>query len=162
MQADGAVVSEFRLASAETVELVGDYPAGGRDPKAAQAVEARSKRDGQGRQLPLLDRVNLIGDKPVGFPVNRVGGLRVGRVDKAEHLPGLVVNPVVDVPHVVLVLGLEVSLVGGSHILRRRSLWQRIVNIHEQRHVPLLGFKSSMWGRSVDTLTTNRSAPAAG
>src|SRR3954453_11620659 len=81
----------------------------------------------------LLDPVDLVGDEAVGFTVDTVGGLGVRGVDQAEQLPRRLVDPVLQVLHLVRVLGGEVGGVrGGSVLLRHPSL--DVVYVHEQWH----------------------------
>src|SRR5688572_17808233 len=66
--------------------------------------------------------------------MNLRGSLRCGRVHQAEHLAGLFIDPVLQVLHPVLVLGLHVGRVRSSDVFRFRSSGKRLVYIHEERH----------------------------
>jgi len=52
----------------------------------------------------------------MGFAVDLRGRLAVRRVDEAEHLAGLLVDPVVLVIHAVLALDLQVRFVGSGDV----------------------------------------------
>ena len=81
-----------------------------------------------------LDLDQFVGDESVRFLVDGVGGVLGRRLDQAEDLPGLLVEPVRDVAGVVFRLRLEIQRVRGDHVVDRRTLGV-LVDIHEERHV---------------------------
>ena len=67
----------------------------------------------------FLDRRDAIGHQAVGLAVHGLGRGRVGRLDQAEHLPGALVEPVLQVVDPVGALHLEVALRGRRPPLPR-------------------------------------------
>jgi len=65
------------------------------------------------------------------------GRVRRGRLDEAENLSGAFVDPVTQIPHVVLALGLEVGEVRRGDVVHRDGAVQ-LVNIEEEWHLGLL------------------------
>ena len=54
----------------------------------------------------FLDLGQVIGHEAVRFSMDRRGGVRIRSLDEAPHLARSLVEPVLDVVHPVLVLGL--------------------------------------------------------
>src|SRR4030095_2192242 len=69
----------------------------------------------------LTDMVDLVGNQPVCFAVDRVSGLRVGCLDQAEDLARGLVHPVRAVVDAVLALRRDIRLVSTGHVGRRHS-----------------------------------------
>jgi hypothetical protein len=84
---------------------------------------------------------------PWGFAMHAHCGVGVGCLDQAEHLAGLLVDPVLEVVDSVLVLGPDVSGVGLGDILGGGPLAQAFVDVHEQRPYvpPLWPFQHAPW-----------------
>jgi hypothetical protein len=80
----------------------------------------------------LTDRVDLVGNETVGFPVNRFRILCTVGLDEAEDLSCGLIDPVAEIAHSILALGLEIRLVGTGHIIGRYTPING-VNVHEQR-----------------------------
>jgi hypothetical protein len=90
----------------------------------------------------------VVGDQPVGFPVDPDRGVGVWCLDKAEDLAALLVDPVLEVVDPVLVLGPDVGFVGLGDVLGGGSLRKALVHVHEQRHrTPLCGYSSTLRGQ---------------
>src|SRR5215211_6280007 len=91
---------------------------------------ARARRS---RSAVLGDLEDLVGYQAVGLTVNRVRGLRIGSLDEAEDLAGLLVDPVALVVHAVLALDGDVGLVRLGDVGRRDAVGH-VVNVHVERH----------------------------
>src|SRR5215217_7085611 len=83
----------------------------------------------------LVELVDLVGYEAVRFTMHRAGGFRVRRLDEAEDLARLLVDPVALVVDAVFVLRLDVLLmrlrnICGGHLATER------VHVHVQRHDP--------------------------
>lgn len=74
-----------------------------------------------------------IGQQAVGVAVNGDRCFLIRRIDQAEHLSRLLVEPVGDALDVVLRLGPEVGLMGRGYGLRGQA-GNVLVNVHEQWH----------------------------
>lgn len=59
----------------------------------------------------------MVGNQPVGFPVDLLGGLLARRLHQAEDLPRIGIVPIPVVLHAMLFLGFQVLLVGFGHRL---------------------------------------------
>src|SRR5258705_5303557 len=81
----------------------------------------------------LLDFEHRISDQAVRLAMHRRRRVRGRCIDKAEDLALPFVNPVAQVVHVVLALGLEIRHVRLSHIIGRYSAFDG-VDIHVERH----------------------------
>src|SRR5712692_6291574 len=94
------------------------------------------------RPLSPLDHLeDPVGDQAVGLTVHPRSGLRVRRLDQAERLVVLLVDPVPEVLHAIRILLGEVCLVRMGHVLRGRALWKLLVHIHVNRHVNNSSYK---------------------
>src|SRR5215207_7116891 len=84
---------------------------------------------------------------PVGFAVHADRGVGVRRFDQAEHLAGLLVDPVLEVVDPVLVLGPDIGGVGLGDVLGGGPLGQVLMHVHEQRPrvPPLWLFQHAPW-----------------
>src|SRR5687767_1906989 len=84
--------------------------------------------------LALLHLVDLFRHEAVRFAVDPMSRLRVRRLDEAEDLARLLVDPIAAVVDPVLTLDLEVLLMGLRHVVGGDPVAD-VVNVHEQRHV---------------------------
>lgn len=69
--------------------------------------------------------------------MNGVGGRRVWRIDQAEDLACLLVDPVFQVLDAVRILRVQICLVGAGDVFRRDASVD-VVDIHVQWHSPIL------------------------
>ena len=97
------------------LRLRGRLPPGGAATRSGQhstAATPASLSNAFAHRLLLslgsfLDPIDVVGDQAVGFTVDVGRGLCRGRLDQAEHLPGGLIDPVPEVPHVMTGPGLE-------------------------------------------------------
>jgi hypothetical protein len=94
---------------------------------------ARTPRPDEGASGALLDLVERVGLEPVRFSMHPSGGLPVGRVDEAEDLAVLLVNPVVLVIDSVLALHADVGFVCPRDVARLDP--GNVMDVHVCRHV---------------------------
>ena len=94
---------------------VGGDPSGlpARRPASPYAGCPTTRRSGVFRHL-----VDLVSHQPVRLSVDGIRGFGIGRVDKAEDLPCLLVHPVLTVRNAILVLGGQVGLMRLGHVGR--------------------------------------------
>src|SRR5215217_3596467 len=94
----------------------------------------------------LVELVDLVGYEAVRFTMHRAGGFRVRRLDEAEDLARLLVDPVALVVDAVLVLRLDVLLMRLRDICGGDLATER-VDVHVQRHdpPPCRGVTSMLW-----------------
>ena len=81
----------------------------------------------------FLDLDYVVGHQPVCLAVYCLRGLRVRRIEQAEDLAVLLVEPVLKGLRSILVLGFEIPLVCSGHRLGGQSFYVFVV-VHVQRH----------------------------
>jgi hypothetical protein len=64
--------------------------------------------------------------------------LGIRRLDEAEDPAGPLIDPELEVLHTILTMGPDVLGMVVSNVFGRRSLGKVLVQIHNQRHDPLL------------------------
>ena len=82
--------------------------------------------------VSFLDLDQFVGEQPVGFAMHRDRRFLVRRFDETEHLARLLVEPVLEILHAVLLLRPQVDLVrSGDRVFgQARNV---IVDVDEQR-----------------------------
>jgi hypothetical protein len=83
------------------------------------------------RSAVFADREDLVRDKAVGLAMDRVGVFGIVGFNKAEDLSGRFVDPVPEVTHPILLLGLQILLMGAGNIHGGNPAFDA-VDIHEQ------------------------------
>ena len=83
--------------------------------------------------MTFLHLDQLVGDQAVGFAVDGIGGFAARRFDQAEYLTGDYVEPVAQVLHAMLRLGLQVFLVSPRDGLGGQP-FDVLVDVQEERH----------------------------
>jgi hypothetical protein len=81
----------------------------------------------------FLDLDYVVGHQPVCLAVDCLRSLHVRRVEQAEDLAVLLVEPVLEDLRPVLALGFEIPLVCAGHRFGGRSFYVFVV-VHVQRH----------------------------
>ena len=77
----------------------------------------------------LHDLVNLVGKQTVRLPVDRYCRVGARRFGQAEDLGIFLVDPVTQILHPILILGLQIGPVCADDIFDRRSLGQRLMYV---------------------------------
>src|SRR4029079_2951023 len=83
--------------------------------------------------LSLLNFVDLVGNEAMRVAVNRVRGFLARRIDEAENLAGLLVDPVAEIADAVPGLLLEILQVRVRNVLCRDASFH-VVHVQVERH----------------------------
>src|SRR5712692_8552146 len=81
----------------------------------------------------LDDLVNAVGDEPMSLPVDAHRCVSSGRLDEAERLVVLLVDPVPDVLDAVGILLGQVRLVGMGDVRSGGTIGELLVDVYEKR-----------------------------